>query len=102
MECLPIFFRFITYSPENSFFHQLLESRIAPGALIMPVSRVENTTAAMLLYPCPRFAMIVFDSLHQHRDILSEFIMNIGFIPGFKLVQRLNNRVILFYDINGK
>ena len=42
--------------------------------------------------------MIVFDTFHQHRYIFREFIMNVGFIPRFKLMQRLNNGMIFFYD----
>src|SRR5688572_6815449 len=86
-EGLPVLFCFVTDSPENSLFHQLVKSGIAPRAFIVTVSRVENSSSSMFLYPCPRFPMIVFDALHQHRYILSKLIVNVRFVPCLKFVQ---------------
>jgi hypothetical protein len=79
--------------PGDRVLQERVEARMAPHALVVPISRVENATFAVGADPRQRLAARAFGPLHQDGAIRTELRVNVGLVPDLERLQPRQHRV---------
>ena len=82
-------------SPANAAFDEVLETRVAPGPLIVSPGGVENPTLALRTDPGPGFLVsLLFADFQNDAILFVVFGMDVGFIPALEPLKPLHDGMI--------
>ena len=92
--------RVLTGRPANAAFDQILETRMAPSALIMAPRCIEHASLAVCADPGPWLATLIVDTDGQHRAILLVVqMMHVGLVPALEPSKTPHDRMFALHNL---
>ncbi len=102
-QALPRLARRVGDRPARALLDELLETRLAPRALVVPVRRVEHAALALRPHPRVRLAALLVDAFHQDRAIdrvVSR--VDVGLVPRREGRETAHGRVVRRDDLRAE
>src|SRR5690625_7921589 len=96
IKLIPELIYLIFYSPKNSIFQKIKKLRLIPGLMIMTQRCVKNSSFSIVFHPGIGLPMISFYPFHQYIDIVTEFVVNVDFIPSRERDQSVHGKKLGF------